>query len=207
MNIIIIGIQGSGKGTQAALLHKKYGWPHINLGKLLRDHIIRKTELGLVVKEYIDKGRLVPDDLVIKLIKPVLDAADSGFILDGFPRNLAQERFLLDNYRIDGVVLLDLDDETAVKRISARRHCSVCHTDYNLLINPPKVENTCDLCGGKVVMRDDDHEEAIRMRLNKFHLKTKKVIELFQERGLAIPIQADQPVEVVHQKILAQLNL
>lgn len=85
MNIIIIGIQGSGKGTQAALLHKKYGWPHINLGKLLRDHIIRKTELGLVVKEYIDKGRLVPDDLVIKLIKPVLDAADSGFILDGFP--------------------------------------------------------------------------------------------------------------------------
>lgn len=207
MNIIIVGIQGSGKGTQAALLREKFGWPHINMGNLLRDHINRHTELGETAQHYIEQGQLVPDNLVLKLVTAELDAATDGFVLDGFPRNLVQERYLLDNYTIDAVILLELDDETAVRRISARRHCSVCHADYNMLSNPPEKDGVCDSCGGEVVMRNDDNPDAIRVRLEKFHQKTRKVIELFKERGIAFEIDADQPLMVIHQQIIEHLDL
>jgi adenylate kinase len=207
MNIIIIGIQGSGKGTQAALLREKYGWPHINMGNLLRDHINRHTTLGETAQHYIEQGHLVPDELVIQLVTPELDAATEGFVLDGFPRNLVQERYLLENYTIDGVILLELDDEISVRRISARRHCSACGADYNMLSNAPAVEGVCDICGGQVIMRNDDHPDAIRVRLEKFHQKTRKVIELFKERGIAIEIDANQPMMTVHQEIIKHLKL
>ncbi len=207
MNIILIGIQGSGKGTQAKLLNEKYGWKHITTGNLFRSNIEAVTELGKKAKEFIDKGELVPDKYVFLIVKDALEKAVDGFILDGFPRNMEQVRFLKENFDIQRIVLLELPDIKAVERLTARRNCAVCKKDYNILFKKPHKEGVCDVCGGELVIRDDDTEEAIRKRIEKFHNETNQVIEYYVEKGLLSTVNADQPVELIHNEIVIKLGV
>ena len=207
MNIILIGVQGSGKGTQANKLEHKSGWKHINVGNLFRKHISNETPTGKAAQEYITKGLLVPDQFVLGMVKKELDKYTNGFVLDGFPRNVNQEKYLLENYHIDSVLFLDLSDDIAKRRIMARMHCENCKQDYNLLYNPPKRLGICDNCGGNLIRREDDTEKAIDKRIEKFHNETKPVIELFEKRELLHIINADQEVEKIHQDILDILHI
>ena len=206
MNIILIGIQGSGKGTQAKLLNEKYGWEHITTGDLFRKNIEAATELGITAKKFIDKGELVPDKYVFLIVKDALEKAVDGFVLDGFPRNMEQVRFLQENFNIQRIVLLELSDDKAVERLMARRNCVKCKRDYNILFKKPQREGVCDVCGGELVIRDDDTETAIRKRIEKFHNETNQVIEYYAEKGLLSTINADQSVKSIHNEIITKLG-
>jgi len=206
MNVIFLGVQGSGKGTQAKLLSRKYGWPHINVGEKFREHIKKETKLGKTAAEYIHKGELVPDKYVFKMIEPTLLEANQGFILDGFPRTEKQAEYLLDEFDIDVSFYLNLPEKVAITRIQARRHCNRCHKDYNLLFNPPKEYGICDACGGKLVQRKDDKKDAIEKRIQEFHKTTKKVIPLLKKACRFVDIDADRTLEEIHQDIIAEIE-
>jgi adenylate kinase len=206
MNIILIGIQGSGKGTQAQLLSKKSGWEHINVGDLFRRNIEQKTELGIKAKTFIDKGELVPDKYVFDVVEEAILKAKNGFILDGFPRNIEQLKFLTENIHIDKVILLVLDDKIAIKRISARRNCERCKKVYNIIYNRPHLYGYCDECGSPLIQRDDDNEIAVAKRIEKFHQETQKVIELFKKEGKLLVVDANHEVEAIHKEIVSKLT-
>ncbi len=207
MNILLIGIQGCGKGTQAKILEEKFGWKHITTGNLLRESIENQTELGLAAKKFMDEGELVPDKYVFQIVEDALTNAKDGTILDGFPRNMEQLKYLEKNFTIDKVVLLELSDEKALERVSSRRNCVDCKKDYNLLYNKPKVEGICDVCGGKIVQRDDDHEEAIKKRIEKFYEDTAEVISYFSEQGKLIRVNADAPINKIQDNIVKALEV
>jgi adenylate kinase len=206
MNIILIGIQGSGKGTQAKILKDKFGWEHITTGDLFRMNFEKGTEVGLKAKAYMDRGELVPDEFVYQIVKDALIAAKNGFILDGFPRNLEQSNFLQENIKIDKAVLLELSDEKAIERIVSRRNCEKCKKDYNLLFKKPKIDGICDDCGGKIVQRVDDNEVAINKRIEKFHNETKAVIDANRMAGKLVLVNADQSVQDIHKEIVEKLK-
>ncbi|MCF7858742.1 MAG: nucleoside monophosphate kinase [Candidatus Cloacimonetes bacterium] len=207
MNILLIGIQGCGKGTQAKLLEEKYGWKHITTGNLLRENIENKTELGMKAKKFMEAGELVPDKYVFQIVEDALLSANKGIILDGFPRNMEQLKFLEKNFMIDNVILLDLSDEKAIERVSSRRNCEVCKKDYNLLYNKPEIDSVCDDCGGKIVQRADDHEEAIKKRIEKFYQDTSEVIKYFSDQGKLIRVNADLEIETIQENIIKKLEL
>ncbi len=207
MNILLIGIQGCGKGTQAKILEEKFGWKHITTGNLLRESIENQTELGLAAKKFMDEGELVPDKYVFQIVEDALTNAKDGTILDGFPRNMEQLKYLEKNFTIDKVVLLELSDEKALERVSSRRNCVDCKKDYNLLYNKPKVEGICDVCGRKIVQRDDDHEEAIKKRIEKFYEDTAEVISYFSEQGKLIRVNADAPINKIQDNIVKALEV
>ncbi len=207
MNILLIGIQGCGKGTQAKILEKSFGWKHITTGNLLRENIERQTELGLAAKKFMDKGELVPDKYVFQIVEDALAKAKNGTILDGFPRNMEQLKYLEKNFTIDKVVLLELSDEKALERVSSRRNCVDCKKDYNLLYSKPKIDGVCDVCGGKIVQRDDDHEAAIMKRIEKFYDDTSDVISYFSDGGKLIRVQADDPIETIQANIIKALDV
>ncbi len=207
MNILLIGIQGCGKGTQAKILEENFGWKHITTGNLLRENIERQTELGLAAKKFMDKGELVPDKYVFQIVEDALANAKNGTILDGFPRNMEQLKYLEKNFTIDKVVLLELSDEKALERVSSRRNCVDCKKDYNLLYSKPKVDGVCDECGGQIVQRDDDHEAAIMKRIEKFYADTSDVISYFSEGGKLIRVQADDPIETIQTNIIKALDV
>ncbi|MBN2460140.1 MAG: nucleoside monophosphate kinase [Candidatus Cloacimonetes bacterium] len=206
MRMILLGIQGCGKGTQADLLEKEFGWKHVNVGDLFRRHSENNTLLGQKARNYMEKGELVPDKLVFEVVLQELHNAKKGFILDGFPRNLEQMKFLLEKFTIDHVFLLDLDKNVAVKRISSRRHCQDCKLVYNLISRKPKKDGICDACGGKLVQRDDDVEEAVARRIEKFYQETGKVIDHFREQGNLIIINADDTLASIYSKIREYLS-
>lgn len=207
MNILLIGIQGCGKGTQAKILEENFGWKHITTGNLLRENIERQTELGLTAKKFMDIGELVPDKYVFQIVEDALANAKDGTILDGFPRNMEQLKYLEKNFTIDKVVLLELSDEKALERVSSRRNCVDCKKDYNLLYSKPKVDGICDACGGKIVQRDDDHEVAIMKRIEKFYDDTSDVISYFSDEGKLIRVQADDPINTIQENIIKALNV
>ena len=206
MKLVFIGIQGSGKGTQAAILSSKHEFKHISTGDIFRSNIKNKTEIGKIIKEYVDNGKLVPDEIVLKMVKIELDKY-KDFILDGFPRNIDQAKFITENIKIDKVINLILDDEISKKRLMARRVCESCKADYNMLFKPPKIEGVCDVCGGKVIRRKDDTEDAIQERLDAFHSETAPVIGFFKELNLVVDINANQSVEKIQAEILSALGL
>ncbi len=207
MNILLIGIQGCGKGTQAKILEEKFGWKHITTGNLLRESIENQTKLGLAAKKFMDEGELVPDKYVFQIVEDALTNAKNGTILDGFPRNMEQLKYLEKNFTIDKVVLLELSDEKALERVSSRRNCVDCKKDYNLLYSKPKVDGVCDVCGGKIVQRDDDHESAILKRIEKFYNDTSDVISYFSDKGKLIRVKADDPINTIQENIVKALNL
>lgn len=207
MNILLIGIQGCGKGTQAKLLEETFGWKHITTGNLLREGIEKQTELGLAAKKFMDEGELVPDKYIFQIVEDALSNADNGSILDGFPRNIEQLKYLEKNFTIDKVVLLELSDEKAIERVSSRRNCIDCKKDYNLLYSKPKKEGICDVCGGKIVQRDDDYEAAIIKRIEKFYKDTSEVISYFSKEGKLIRVNADDPINIIQENIVKALKV
>jgi len=212
MNIVLFGPPGSGKGTQAKLLAEKYGVPHISTGDILRANLNNETELGLEAKTYMDKGELVPDDVLIGLIKDRLSESDcaSGFLLDGYPRTLPQAETLSKilselGKDLDVVLNIDVPDEKLLKRLAGRRMC-VCGASYHILFNKPKQEGICDLCGSKLYQRDDDKEEAILNRLDVYKNQTRPLIEHYTQAGVILTINGAADIEVVFNEICRMLD-
>ncbi len=206
---VIMGVQGSGKGTQSQLLARDLDLVHISVGDIFRWNVQNHTKIGAQVRRVMAEGRLVGDDLVESLVRDRLTGHDwnYGFIIDGFPRNRRQAEFFLESYDIDGVIHLDLPDGEVRRRVLARRLCSNCGMDYNLLANSPAEPGRCDVCGGELVRREDDTEEALAVRLKEYHEKTDPVLELFRRKECVIVVDARPPAEEVQQDIRKQLGL
>ncbi len=191
--VILFGPPGSGKGTQGKMIAEEIGIPHIATGDIMRQAISDGTELGLKVKEFVGKGLLVPDEIVIQVIEERLkkDDTKNGFILDGFPRTIPQavaldelfQKINIQNYK---VIWLDVPDEEIVKRISGRRTCKNCQAVYNIYFNPPKVDGICDVCGRELFIREDDKEEKVKKRLEVFREQTLPLIDYYQKKGKKI---------------------
>lgn len=184
VRMVLVGPPGAGKGTQAELLSTKFGVPHLSTGDLLRGEIQAGSALGKQAKEYVEGGRLVPDDLIIAMVRERI-RNQSGFILDGFPRSQAQARALDTMLQEAGrplglVLVLDVPDETLVERLSGRRFCPTCNHTYHLTANPPKEDGICDLDGTPLQQRSDDREDTIRKRLNVFHDQTEPIIQYYE---------------------------
>ena len=206
MNVVIMGVQGSGKGTQAKKVAEYKGLKHINIGQLFREEMAAETETGKEAKQYITKGELVPDEITFRIIKNAISGKGNNMILDGFPRSVAQAQYLLDNYELDLVIVLELDEEEAVRRISARRNCSKCHRDYNILYKKPKKEGICDVCGGKLVVREDDKPKEVKRRIDIYQEKAKKLLEFFEDKVEIKKIDASQNIEAIYNQIIKELN-
>jgi len=196
--ICLFGPQGSGKGTQAKILNNKLHIPHISMGDLFRLAIESGTELGKKVKEMINKGGLVPDEMTFDLLRERVSNSDcaNGFILDGYPRTLRQAKMLDEYIEIDKLLVIDISDAEAIKRLTSRRHCLSCGAIYNIYTVPkPKEDEKCDQCHTKLYHRDDDKEEAIRARLDNYHRETEEVIEHYGKK--VTKINGEQEIEKV----------
>lgn len=191
MNIIMLGAPGAGKGTISSQLQDRYKLPHISTGDIFRENIKNQTELGKLAKSYIDKGALVPDDVTINMMLDRLDKSDckNGYILDGFPRTIAQAEGLdvalsKNNKKIDLVILVDATDDQIVERLSGRRVCEKCGATYHIVNLPPKVNGVCDKCGANVIQRKDDNIEVIKDRLKTYHEQTKPLINYYEGENI-----------------------
>jgi adenylate kinase len=206
---IVMGVQGSGKGTQAKLLADALDLEHISVGDIFRWNVEHHTKLGAQVRRIVTAGELVGDDLVEQVVRRRLDEHDwnYGFIVDGFPRNQPQARFFLESYDLDAVILLDLADSVVEQRVLSRRLCSRCGLDYNLISSRPAVADVCDVCGGQLVSRPDDTAEALRARLADYHAKTQPVLELFRAKEVVLEVDANQPVADVQAEIRGRLGV
>ena len=206
---VIMGVQGSGKGTQATMLAGDLDLVHISVGDIFRWNVQNHTKMGAQVRRIMAEGELVGDDMAESVVRDRLTQHDwnYGFIIDGFPRNQRQAEFFLESYDIDGVIDLDLPDSEVRRRVLARRLCSNCGMDYNLLADSPSVPGKCDVCGGELVTREDDTEEALAVRLRDFHEKTNPVLDLFRRKEYVFTVDARAPKRVVQQEIRAKLSL
>lgn len=206
MRLIFLGAPGSGKGTQAKRLAKKYDLEHISTGDILRKAIEAKTELGLAARKFMDAGELVPDDVVLGLIKEELTGGRKGFIFDGFPRTRPQAEGLESILRelgleISRVINLDVPDDLIVARLEARRLCRNCGQEYNLKTKPPGQDGICDLCGGQLYRRPDDSAEVIKNRLGVYHTKTKPIEDFYRTRGLLTEVDGSRSFDEVFDSI------
>lgn len=206
---VIIGVQGSGKGTQATLLTEDLDLVHIAVGDIFRWHVQRHTKLGAQVRRTMNAGLLVEDDLVDSVVRDRLDQHDwnYGFIIDGFPRSRRQAEFFLESYDIDGVIHLDLPDEEVRRRVLARRLCSGCGLDYNLMAHRPRVGGRCDVCGGELVIRQDDTEAALNERLRAFRENTDEILDMFRRKEVVLTIDARPDIDTVQQTIRERFGL
>jgi adenylate kinase len=207
---VIMGIQGSGKGTQGLMLAKDFDLVQIAVGDIFRWHVQNHTKLGAQIRRTMAAGELVSDDMVEQVVRERLAQHDwnYGFIIDGFPRSTRQAEFFLETYDIDGVIHLDLPDAEVKRRVLARRKCSQCGMDYNLIAQSPKVENRCDACGGELSTREDDTEEALAARLADYHSKTDPVIDLFRRKDeFVFTVDARPDKNSVQAEIRRQLKL
>jgi adenylate kinase len=206
---VIMGVQGSGKGTQAKLLCEDLDLVHISVGDIFRWNVQYHTKIGAHVRRTLAAGQLVADELVESVVRDRLALHDwnHGFIVDGFPRNRAQAEFFLESYDIDGVIHLDMPDEAVAERVLARRLCSECGLDYNLIAHRPTDPERCDVCGGKLVTRSDDNPEALAVRLKEYRDKTQPIIELFQRKEFVVTIDARRSVPEIQQDVRARLRL
>ncbi|HLL38316.1 MAG TPA: adenylate kinase [Rubrobacteraceae bacterium] len=204
MRIVIMGPQGSGKGTQAAKLVEEKGAAHIATGDLIRDEIKQETDLGKKVKEYSDKGELVPDEIIVDMTKPHLDENDS-WILDGFPRNQEQAKVLDEaleeiNEKLDKVIVLEASDDDLVERLSGRRQSEATGKTYHVEYDPPPEDSDED--PGPFVQRDDDTEEAIRKRLDTYHEETEPLKDYYEEQGILVTVDASKGIDEVSEQVL-----
>ena len=205
MNLILLGAPGAGKGTQAELLIEKLSIPAISTGNMLRDAIANGTDLGKQVKQYMDGGLLVPDELILGIVAERVTQPDckNGFILDGVPRTLAQAEALdAKGVRIDHVVSIEIDDEVIEGRMTGRRVCGKCGASYHVTANPPKTHGICDQCGSELVIRKDDAPETVRKRLVVYHESTEVLKDYYAKSGKLRIVNGNQPIEQANQDIL-----
>jgi adenylate kinase len=206
---IIMGPQGCGKGTQAKLLAERFDMVHISVGDIFRWNVQSHTKLAARINRIVAAGQLVPDDIVEQIIRSRLDEHDwnFGFILDGFPRNATQAEFFLESYDVDAVIYIDVPEEVVTERVMARRICSQCGLDYNLIHHRPETEGICDVCGGSLVTRSDDNEASLTRRLEDFNAKTLPTLELFKQKELVIVVDGTKGIDEVQTEIRQKLKL
>jgi adenylate kinase len=207
--LVMLGVPGAGKGTQARLLEEALGIPQISTGDLFRYNLKNQTELGLLAKSYMDRGELVPDEVTILMVQDRIQREDcqKGAIFDGFPRNLVQAVALDQMTAGDGgirrVLMFNLDDDEAMRRITGRRTCPICGTVYHVDYNPPKVEGRCDLEGAELIQRDDDKPETVKTRLYVYYKQTSPLVGYYFAKGLLTEIDGTLPIDEVQEQLLA----
>lgn len=208
MNIVLMGLPGAGKGTQAEKIVEKYGIPHISTGDMFRAAMKEETELGLKAKSFMDKGELVPDEVTIGIVRERLSKEDchKGFLLDGFPRTVAQadalESILADlGKKIDYVINIQVDKEVLMERLTGRRICKNCGATYHLVFNPPSEEGVCDRCGGELYQREDDNAETVQNRLDVNIKQTQPLLDFYQDKGYLVNIDGQRDIKDVFSEI------
>lgn len=213
MNIILMGLPGAGKGTQAEKIKENYPIPHISTGDMFRAAIKNETKLGKEAKSYIDKGQLVPDSVTIGLVEERLSEEDakSGFLLDGFPRTVEQAEALdkilaKTNRKIEKVINIDVDPAILLPRLTGRRICKQCGTTYHLIFNPSKKEGICDKCQSELYQRSDDNEETVGNRLEVNIKQTKPLLDFYNNKGVVANINGDQDIDVVFSDVKKVLD-
>jgi adenylate kinase len=213
MNLILLGPPGAGKGTQAKMMIDTYHIPQISTGDILRAALKERTPLGLKAKEYMDKGLLVPDEVVIDIIKERLKEADcqKGYILDGFPRTVAQAQALdkvlaAMNSAIDHVISIEVDKGDLIKRLTGRRTCRQCGRGYHVIFDPPVNKNLCDKCQGELYQRDDDNEDTVRNRLDVYDSQTFPLIQYYKEKALIRSIDGQGSIQQIFDRIVKVLS-
>lgn len=214
MNLIMLGPPGAGKGTQAAMLAKRLGIPHVASGDLFREALQAKTELGLKAKSYMERGELVPDEVTIAMIRERLlqPDCDEGMILDGFPRTIEQAEALKgllaeQGKTIEAALFIDAPEEELVRRLSSRWTCRTCQAVYNVISNPPREKGKCDVCGGELYQRIDDEPDTVRNRIRVYWDQTSPLIDYYRHEGLLTTIESEGGIDHVHEKILSALRI
>lgn len=213
MKIVMLGAPGAGKGTQAKMIAAKYGIPHISTGDIFRSNIKNGTELGKKAKEYMDQGLLVPDELTVDLVIDRLaqDDCKEGYILDGFPRTIPQAEALdaalaKRSDKLDYAMNVDVPDENIVNRMSGRRACTKCGATYHIVFNPSSKGDVCDVCGDKLVLRDDDKPETVQKRLGVYHEQTQPLIDYYEKQGILKTVDGTQNMDDVFAAIIGILE-
>ena len=213
MKIVLLGPPGSGKGTQADVLTKKMMVPHISTGDMFRAAIKSGTPMGKEAQTYIEKGQLVPDEVTVGIIKDRIAQPDcqDGFLLDGFPRTIAQalalDELLADKGGLDAVVNISVPLDGLITRLTGRRMCLKCGAIYHMLYNAPEKEGVCDVCGGLLYQRDDDKEETVKNRLTVYEAQTASLIQYYEDKGLLHTVNGDQPINAVSAEVGNALGL
>ena len=202
MRLVLLGAPGAGKGTQAVFLKERHGLAHISTGDIFRHNLKEGTPLGLEAKKYMDRGELVPDELVMQMIGERLDSLkpDEGFMLDGFPRTVRQAEFLEGKVKLDAVIMFKVSDDDIVKRLMNRAVCRSCGTITNFS------NDKCPSCGGELYRRDDDNEDTIRSRLKVFHEQTEALIEFYRARNILLEVDATGMPEEIFERVIGLLN-
>ncbi len=213
MKIVMLGAPGAGKGTQAELICEKYRIPHISTGDIFRSNIKNGTALGVEAKKYMDEGKLVPDELTVRILLDRVAAADceNGYVLDGFPRTIPQAEVLTqalaeNNEKVDFAINVDVPDENIVNRMSGRRSCPVCGASYHVTFLPPKKEGICDHCGSALIQRDDDKPETVKNRLCVYHEQTQPLIDYYEKAGVLKTVDGTKSRDDVFSDITALLG-
>ncbi len=213
MKIVMLGAPGAGKGTQAKMIADKYSIPHISTGDIFRANIKEGTPLGAKAKEYMDKGLLVPDELVCDLVVDRIQQDDckNGYILDGFPRTIPQAEALTDalskiSDKVEYAINVEVPDENIVNRMGGRRACVGCGATYHVKYNPPKVEDVCDKCGEKLILRDDDKPETVQKRLDVYHEQTQPLIDYYTKQGVIAEVDGTVDMNEVFDNIVKLLE-
>ncbi len=208
MYLVLLGPPGAGKGTQAAILARKQKLAHISTGDMLRDAVKDGSDLGLKARQYMDRGELVPDDVVVGITRERLQAPDArrGFVLDGFPRTAAQaeklDEILVDlDMQLQMIVNLEVPERELIRRLTGRRVCPKCAKSYHLVFNPPRSLGICDECGNDLVQRDDDKESTVRQRLEVYHKQTEPLVQYYSESGLLFTIDGIGSVQQVNERL------
>ena len=213
MKIVMLGAPGAGKGTQAELICEKYGIPHISTGDIFRSNIKNGTALGMEAKKYMDEGKLVPDELTVRILLDRVASKDceNGYVLDGFPRTIPQADVLTqalaaEGEKVDFAINVDVPDENIVNRMSGRRSCPVCGASYHITFLPPRQEGICDHCGSALIQRDDDKPETVQNRLSVYHEQTQPLIDYYEKAGVLKTVDGTKSRDDVFSDITALLG-
>ena len=213
MKIVMLGAPGAGKGTQAKMIAEKYGIPHVSTGDIFRANIKNGTELGKEAKQYMDQGKLVPDELTVKILldRVAQDDCKNGYVLDGFPRTIPQANVLDEELtklggKIDYAVNVDVPEDNIINRMGGRRACVACGATYHIVYNAPKTEGICDVCGKELIIRDDDQPETVKNRLKVYHDQTQPLIDFYEGKGVLKSVDGTADMKDVFAAIVEILG-